>query len=189
MNLKCFDSPLSLCLALLMLQSIVACQRTKYHHDVKVDENLGFEIFENNLPVNWIIYAPEDAVYRVTADTNVYCEGKKSLRFDLIESAHKGEENYTGFTSEFISLTKGKGRCQLSFRVINQGAKFMVYVNATNAKSSGGSPVLIEETASFSAWKRYEATIDIPDDMWLRFEIKIFGTGVFRIDDVRINQL
>ncbi|MFN5830300.1 MAG: hypothetical protein ACK46R_06080, partial [Bacteroidota bacterium] len=74
-------------------------------------------------------------------------------------------------------------------RVINQGAKFMVYVNATNAKSSGGSPVLIEETASFSAWKRYEATLDIPDDMWLRFEIKIFGTGVFRIDDVRINQL
>ena len=57
--------------------------------------------------------------------------------------------------------------------MINQGAKFMVYVNSTNAKSSGGSPVLIEETASFSAWKRYEATLDIPDDMWLRFEIKI----------------
>ena len=49
MNLKCFDSPLSLCIALLMLQSIVACQRTKYHHDVKVDENLGFEIFEPEL--------------------------------------------------------------------------------------------------------------------------------------------
>ena len=87
MNLKCFDSPLSLCIALLMLQSIVACQRTKYHHDVKVDENLGFEIFENHLPVNWIIYAPEDAVYRVSADTNVYCEGKKSLRFDFYLAA------------------------------------------------------------------------------------------------------
>jgi hypothetical protein len=65
MNLKCFDSPLSLCIALLMLQSIVACQRTKYHHDVKVDENLGFEIFENNLPVNWIIYPDLSVLVRL----------------------------------------------------------------------------------------------------------------------------
>jgi hypothetical protein len=35
-----------------MLLSIAACQRTRYYHDVKVDENLGFEFFENNLPVN-----------------------------------------------------------------------------------------------------------------------------------------
>ncbi len=98
------------------------------------------------------------------------------MRFDLIESAHKGEENYTGFTSEFISLTKGKGRCQLSFRVINQGAKFMVYVNATNAKSSGGSPVLIEETASFNAWKRYEATLDITFCSYKK--LAIFTTNV-----------
>lgn len=189
MKLKCFDSLLSLCLALLMLLSIAACQRTRYYHDVKVDENLGFEFFENNLPVNWIIYAPEDAVYRVSADTHVYCEGKKSLRFDINESGHKDEFNYTGFTNELIALTKGKGRCQLSFMAINQGAKFIVYVNATNAKSSGQSPLIIEEISSFNAWKRYEATVNIPDEMWLRFEIKIFGNGVFRIDDVRINHL
>jgi hypothetical protein len=35
-----------------MLLSIAACQRTRYYHDVKVDGNLGFEFFENNLPVN-----------------------------------------------------------------------------------------------------------------------------------------
>jgi hypothetical protein len=177
------------CITLLLLFSFTACLRTKLHHDSKAGENLGFEYFDNNLPVNWIIYDPKDLACKVTADTIVFCEGKQSLRFEILKSDDKEVVNYTGFTKEFMTSTKGAGLLELSFSVINEGTKFMIYANSTKAKSSGDRPILIEEKTSFHEWKRYKVMVNVPAEMWLRFEIKINGVGVFHIDDVKINQL
>jgi hypothetical protein len=162
---------------------------TKVPRDSSAGPNMGFEFSLNGLPANWILYDPPQADYTISLDTMNPKEGKQSLRFDIRKCPEEGRVNYTGFTNEFPELTKAGGRYKLSFWIKNRGLQYRIYAGGTKAKESVGNPVILEDSATFTEWKKMEFETRIPADMWLRFEIRLKGVGSFQIDQVEIEKL
>jgi hypothetical protein len=174
---------------LLLVLCSASCLDTKVSRDSSAGPNLGFEFSHNGLPANWILYDPPQFDYSISLDTSNPMEGKQSLRFDVRKSPEEGRVNYTGFTNEFPDLTKAGGRYRLSFWIKNKGLHYRIYAGGTKAKESDGNPLILEDSATFTEWKKMEFETRIPVDMWLRFEIQLKGEGTFQIDQVEIKKL
>lgn len=174
----------------ILLFACPSCLNTITPRDSAAGLNLGFENSKSGLPANWILYDPPQAEYTISLDTVQFTEGRQSLRFDIKRAALKGPLTYTGFTNEFIELTRGGGRYTLRFRVMNEGTRPEIIVSAVKAKGNGKgpAPVRLQVPRQVTTWTLYEATLDIPPDYWLKFEAKIFEEGIFHIDDVTIEQ-
>lgn len=174
--------------AVMLLIILPSCLHTISPRNSAAGLNLGFEHSKNGLPANWILYDPPQSTYKITLDTVQFAEGKQSLRFDITRAASTGPLTYTGFTNEFIALTKGGGRYTLRFRITNAGTRPEITVSAVKAKGNGNGPVPVrlQVPREVTTWTLFEATIDVPPDHWLKFETKIFEEGTFRIDDVTI---
>jgi hypothetical protein len=174
---------------LLFFCCLTACLETKSPKDPLAGPNLGFEFTADGLPANWIFFQPNQFDCSISLDSTAPREGKQSLRFDIRSSPQNGRMNFTGFTKEFPELTKGGGHYRLSFWIKNSGTQYRIYAGGVKAKESGSKSVVIEDSASFSEWKKMVIETDIPKDMWLRFEIRLKGKGTFQLDQVEIEKI
>lgn len=128
-------------LMVLNVLSLQGCLHTKGPIEHQAGENLGFELLEDGLPVNWIFYTPPRSEYRIWCDTLLFTEGKQSLRFDLYRINENDRVNFTGFTNEFQSQSHGGGKFRLSFKAMNQGMRHEIYINRVKEKESGTHPI------------------------------------------------
>ena len=129
----------SVCLFVLFLQcTFMACMKmSETYTDPEAGLNGGFEIEQNGLPVNWMLYTPNtvsDASFNIILDTENYVEGKQSLLFDVRECSSIGGRMSPGFTNEFSEIGQfaGEGTYLLSFQLKNTGAQVSVEAGAVS---------------------------------------------------------
>ena len=155
--------------------------------------NGSFEVSQNGLPVNWLMYTPNtvpDADFHIILDTEIFKEGKQSLKFDVKRCSSTGGWKSPGFTNDFFEIGRytGEGHYKLSFWVINAGTEFSITAGGVAAKV-GNMTTLIKAHEQIDNWRLLEYTIDIPNDRWLRMQLNILQPGTFWIDDIRIERV
>ena len=173
---------------------LVSCnQMSEHRRDNSAGLNGGFEISENGIPVNWLMYTSKtvpNADFKIILDNKDFKEGKQSLRFDVKECEEVGGWRSPGFTNEFFEVGRyyGQARYKLSFWIKNNGSKFKI--TAGGVASKGGDMItLIESDEDIIAWKKIEYEIEIPEERWLRMELNIIRPGTFWIDEIKIEKL
>jgi hypothetical protein len=169
-----------------------SCQKfTQLEEDSSAGINGSFEIWKNDLPVNWLMYTPStvpDANFEIVMDNHQSKEGNYSLRFDVTSCSSIGGWRSPGFTSEFFSVNRFKGEqsYKISFWVKNEGAEFKISAGPVSTKE-GNMQVLISSNQNIPDWKYYEYIVNIVSEQWLRMELNILSQGSFWIDDININ--
>ena len=72
----------------------VGCVKmSEYVEDKSAGLNGSFEVSENGLPVNWIMYTPNtipDADFQIILDKDIFKEGKQSLKFEVERCSSTG---------------------------------------------------------------------------------------------------
>lgn len=173
---------------------ISACTKMSEHQkDPSAGLNGGFEITQNGLPVNWLMYTTNtvpDSDFEISFDKITYEEGKQSLRFDVSKCNSFGEWRSPGFTNEFFDSEKfeGKGTYKLSLWVMNDGSTFKISGGGVSSHE-GDMKTLVETDEQIEEWRLLEFSIDVPEDRWLRIQLNILQPGTFWIDDVRIERI
>ena len=166
-----------------------SCLHTRTTTEISAGTNLGFEVLEKGLPVNWIFYDPPGFDYRILPDSSNPKEGRYALHFEIRKSSDEGRINFAGFTNEFREECQSDGKYRLTFWLRNKGCRFRILVNAVNEKTSAGQAIVKEESARIGDWKQYSIETSVPAGMWLRFEIQLKEVGDFYIDDVKIRKI
>lgn len=170
---------------------LTACKEmSEKETDKTAGINGGFEIIENNLPVNWLMYTPNtvpNSDFTITFDSTFYIEGKQSLRFDVKKCLTTGGWTSPGFSNEFSETGSftGEGIYKLSFWVKNDGSKFLIEAGGVSAME-GDMNTLIESDEQIEEWKFLQYEINVPEDRHLRMQLNILQPGTFWIDDIQI---
>jgi hypothetical protein len=179
-------------LSLFLLVS--ACQQmSEKETDKSAGLNGGFEISQNNLPVNWLMYSPNtvpNAEFEIVLDKTIFKEGKQSLRFDVKNCSSTGGWHSPGFTNEFTESGQfeGEGTYKLSFWIKNNGSKYRINAGGVTPME-GDMRKLIESDQQTEDWKYLEYKISVPKDWHLRMELNILQPGTFWIDDIQITKI
>jgi hypothetical protein len=157
--------------------------------DESVGLNGGFEVVQQGLPVNWLVYAPGTLPagdYDLVIDTLDYKEGRQSLRFDVRACSPNGGWYSPGFSRE-LKATPGT-TYTVGFWVKNDGAEYLVRIGGVSA-TEGAYETIVRSRASLSAWTHHEHRYTVPSGFdRIRLEVNIVGPGVFRIDDISITE-
>jgi hypothetical protein len=178
----------------LAMTQVLGCGQFSEHvSDKSAGLNGGFEISQDGLPVNWLIYTPatvKDSSFDVVFDREVFKEGRQSLRFDVDRCSSVGGHRSPGLTNEFYEIGKyrGEGRYRLSFWIKNSGTEFAVAAGGVSAKK-GSMRTLVRDSAQIREWRRFEYTIEVPEKQWLRMELNILRPGTFWIDGIEITKV
>ena len=173
---------------------VSACQQySEKETDKSAGLNGGFEISQNDLPVNWLMYSPNtvpNADFEIGLDKTIFKEGMQSLRFDVINCSSTGGWHSPGFTNEFTESGqfKGEGTYKLSFWVKNDGSKYRVSAGGVSPME-GDMKKLIESDQQIEDWKYLEYEISVPKEWHLRIELNILQPGTFWIDDIQITKV
>jgi len=177
-----------------LLFTISGClQMSEWEIDKTAGLNGGFEIVNNNLPVNWFMYSPNtvpNSDFKIAFDKNIFKEGKQSLRFDVKNCSSTGGRLSPGFTNEFydIGVFEGEANYKFSFWIKNNGTKFRVEAGGV-APYKGDIKVLIESDEQIEDWKYFEYKINVPKDRHLRIQLNVLASGTLWIDDVQIAKI
>ena len=173
---------------------LTACNPLSEHEVSAVaGMNGGFEVTQNGLPVNWLMYTPntvKDGEFQVVLDREIVKEGLQSLKFEVERCDPRGAARSPGFTNEFYDIGKyqGPGSYRVSFWIRSSGADFAVSAGPVSAKT-GDMQLLIRDDSEISEWTQFEYTIDIPEERWLRMQLNVLGPGTLWIDDVRVTKV
>lgn len=193
MNLKSIDlKKLSFKTSCLGLIFTTACmgQMSESYHNPKVGFNGGFEVIQNNLPVNWLVYTQhttKEGQFSIQSDSSVYFAGKKSLRLDIEKCSDKGGRFSPGIAQE-LKVNAGE-TYEIKARIRNQDTKFTLHASAVNAFHHGPIVDLVS-LSSGNEWIEYRTSIQIPEKMEsLRLELNVLSPGNLWIDDVQINRI
>jgi len=156
----------------------------------KVGLNGGFEVTENELPVNWLFYTKntcKNGDFDIITDTTDFKEGKQSLKFNIRSCSDKGDRFSPGIANE-MEVNSGE-TYKVSFWFKNTGCKFYYKIRGVSAKTGIEIPMQIS-TEVANDWKLVETTYTIPTQMnRLRFELNVISPGSLWIDDVKIKKL
>ncbi|MCB0265699.1 MAG: hypothetical protein KDH95_21745 [Calditrichaeota bacterium] len=151
--------------------------------------NGSFEISENGLPVNWLMYTPNtvpDADFQIILDKESYKDGKQSLKFEIKRCLPTGGRHSPGFTNEWFD--KKEGRYLISFWIKTSGTAYRIRAGGVEAKS-GDMRTLIDGYEKIDDWKYLKYEIVVPKGRWLRMELNILNAGQFWIDNVKIEKI
>ncbi|PIP54539.1 MAG: hypothetical protein COX07_04790 [Bacteroidetes bacterium CG23_combo_of_CG06-09_8_20_14_all_32_9] len=157
--------------------------------------NGGFEVFQNGLPVNWLMYTSKtvpNSDFKIILDKSVFKEGQQSLKFEVKKCTGKAAWRSPGFTNEFFEVDKfmGEATYRISFWIKNSGTKFRITTACVKAMTGDDSlKKIIEENTEIVNWKYMEIDINIPKDYWLKMELSILEPGTFWIDDIKIDKI
>jgi hypothetical protein len=152
--------------------------------------NGGFEITENGLPVNWLVYTKKTAGsgdFDIITDTTDFTEGKQSLKFQVRSCADKGDRFSPGIAHEMEAIAGETYK--VSFLLKNSGCKYYYKIKGVSLKSGADEPMLISSEKT-EGWKLIANQYTIPAEMnRLRFELNVISPGSFWIDDVKIEKV
>ena len=186
-NLKLPAKLVSLFFFLLVFQS---CLKMSEHiEDSTAGLNGSFEISQDGLPVNWLLYTPNivpKSEFEMLLDTKIYKDGKQSLKFKVNRCTETGGWMSPGFTNQFFD--KGEGIYKLSMWVKNEESEFIISAGGVSY-NKGNMITLIKSKEQISDWKLLEYEIEVPSENSFRLEVNILQPGTFWIDDIRIDKL
>lgn len=152
--------------------------------------NGGFEVFQKQLPVNWLVYTQKtvkEGKFTISSDTNVYFEGKKSLHFNVENCSNKGGRFSPGIAQE-IPVNVGESY-EISARIKSNASAFVIKSSAVNAFNHSAETILQKNEAK-EEWTLYKATLKIPEKMErLRVELTVLSGGELWVDGIQINKL
>ncbi len=160
---------------------------TKKGDDCKM--NGSFEIIKDGYPVNWAFYSPETVPYsdfNIVSDTIQYKDGKRSLQFHINKCGDSiGGWHSPGFFKEF-KVIPGEVY-KVSLWVINKNCRLRVKVETGMKGVPGISKTFISTQATFSEWKYFEDSLQIPAKNYnIRFEANILSPGSIWFDAIKI---
>lgn len=177
---------------------------SEIRRDGNAGYNLGFEIVDRDMPVNWFFKTERvinhwskagDVVdFDVVVDQHDAKEGVKSLRY-VIHKCITSDQNmkyyayYPGFFNEF-QLEPG-GTYRVSFWVKNNGCEFEVITSAVKAK--GGeycASAIVRSDTAIHEWTRFSMVQELCPWMDnLRIEVNVKSPGVFQMDALSIERI
>lgn len=168
-------------------------QKSEIVTDTSAGLNGGFEIVEEGLPVNWLMYTNKtvpNSDFEIVLDKKIVKEGTQSLRFDVLKCSSVGSWQSPGFTNEFFDSGKfeGDAKYKVSFWVKNNGATYKIAGGGVGALE-GEMKLLIEDNEQIDEWRLLEFEINVPKERWLRLELNIIQPGTFWIDDISIQKI
>ena len=191
MNFK-GNIPLTFIIGLALL--LLACsQMSKQIQNKSAGLNGGFEVSKNGLPVNWLLYTSKtvpNADFEIILDKKDFKEGKQSLRFDVKKCEEFGGWRSPGFTNEFSESGpfEGPGIYELSFWIKNQGALFKISAGGAGPKEGEMETLLVSDQL-IEDWKHFKYEVTVQKERHLRMQLNILRSGIFWIDDVKINKM
>jgi hypothetical protein len=152
--------------------------------------NGNFEIVEENLPVNWLIYTKNTVKtgdFNFTFDHTNFKSGKQSLRFDVKNCSSEGGWHSPGIAQEIPA--KSGEEFSISFWVKNTGSDFSF--NVAGVSTFGrGETTIIKPTNKTGEWILYKTTYKMPEEMTkLRLEFNVLQAGTVWIDDVVVERI
>lgn len=155
--------------------------------DDKTGINGGFETFENNLPVNWLVYTEKtigNGDFDILPDSEDVKEGKKSLRFTVRECSAQGGRFSPGVAREMDAVPGSVYR--LSIQIKNEGTLYRISAGGVTGET-GEVKLLTETSVTNSAWTLLTFNVPISADYSrLRFEISVLSPGTLRVDDLQV---
>lgn len=185
--------PLTFILSFMMLIFMSCKQMSESVIDKSAGLNGGFEIIQNDLPVNWLMYTPNtvpDSDFKIILDNENFIEGKQSLKFDVKHCQTTGGWYSPGFTNQFheVGSFKGEASYEVKFWIMNDGTRFRINAGGVSA-FEGEMKTVLEDDEDIGQWQMVEFNVDVPKDMELRLELNILEPGTFWIDDVQIKKI
>lgn len=176
----------------LIVLSLNACTQ-KLSESIKNEKegiNGSFEIIEENLPVNWLVYTPKTikkSDFDFFTDNTEAINGKNSLKFVVRNCSNVGGHLSPGISQEIE--VEPKNTYIIKCWIKNDGSKFRIKSNAVSAFSKDKGEI-IESNTSKQDWVLYELTTTIPEKMKrLRLEINVLESGTVWIDDISISKV
>lgn len=184
---------LTIILSLIMLIFMGCKQMSESVIDKSAGLNGGFEIIQNDLPVNWLVYSPNtvpDSDFKIILDNENFIEGKQSLKFEVNRCQNTGGWYSPGFTNQFheVGSFKGEASYKVKFWIMNDGTRFRINAGGVSALEGEMKTVLVDDE-DIGQWKMFEFIVDVPKGMELRLELNILEPGTFWIDDVQIKMM
>lgn len=176
---------------LVLLYILVSCkQMSELVTDDSAGLNGGFEISQNGLPVNWLMYTSNtvaDSKFEIILDQEYFVEGKQSLKFEIESCSSYGGTNSPGFTQQF-DVTPEQ-RYEISFWTMNSGTQFQVKAGSVSPMT-GDMKILFQSDSSYQDWKQHKLkAVTVKKDEQLRIEVNILRPGSFWIDDIKILEI
>ncbi|MFY8020610.1 MAG: carbohydrate binding domain-containing protein [Bacteroidia bacterium] len=169
--------------------SLMSCsaQMSESKKNTQVDFNGSFEVFEDGLPVNWLVYTSKTVKtgdFSISSDANEFKLGKQSLRFDIKNCSAAGGRFSPGIAQE-IPVKSGE-TYTVSFWAKNTGSDFVCTIAGINSFARGSTTSLKSNNNS-GEWTYYTAQYQIPEKMdQLRIELNILQGGTVWLDGIEI---
>ncbi len=149
--------------------------------------NGGFEIVQDGLPVNWLVYAPGTLPmgdYDLVIDTTDFKAGTQSLKFVVRQCSPDGGWYSPGFSRE-LEAPAGSTYV-IGFWAKNEGSEFLVRAGGISAKQ-GTYDTIVRSRANLPAWTHFEYRYTVPEGFnRIRLEVNVVRPGVFWIDEITI---
>lgn len=150
--------------------------------------NGGFEVTQNGLPVNWLVYTPRTIPtgdYDLIIDTVEYKAGKQSLKFLVRDCSRDGGNRSPGFSKEYRASPAAT--YTVGFWVKNEGAEFRARIGGVSAEE-GHYETIVQLAEDIPTWRYYEREYTMPSEFdRIRFELNVLRPGTFWIDEVTIS--
>ena len=160
----------------------------------KLNPSLGnngnFEIVEEKLPVNWLVYTKNTVKtgdFDFIFDNTDFKSGKQSLRFDVKNCSAEGGWYSPGICQEITA--KSGEEFSISFWAKNSGSEFSFNTAGISTFGKEGTNI-IKSTNNSGEWVQYKTTYKIPENMnKLRIEFNVLQAGTVWIDDVVVERI
>ena len=177
-----------ICLSTVFILS--SCKKFSEHiSDKESGLNGGFEVSQNGIPVNWLMYTANtvpNSEFEIVLDKDEFKEGVQSLNYSVVKCNSAGGWLSPGFTNQWID--RGEGTYEINFWIKNEGTSFKFSAGGVSPKG-GEMKLLVEENKDIKTWTSYKYKVEVPKDMSLRVELNILSPGSFWIDDFSINKI
>lgn len=158
--------------------------------DTNAGVNGGFEITQNEMPVNWQFYTQKTTGkgnFVIGLDKKNFKEGKQSLKFSVADCSSEGGRFSPGLAQEIPA--KEGDEFTVKFWVKNSECEFLVKINGINATESDNG-INFKSGDNSDEWKQLKFKYTIPKEMnRLRIEINIIKPGNFWIDYFEIEKM
>ena len=158
--------------------------------DTNAGVNGGFEITQNEMPVNWQFYTQKTTgkgKFIIELDKKNFKEGKQSLKFSVADCSSEGGRFSPGLAQEIPA--KEGDEFTVKFWVKNSESQFLVKINGVNATESDNG-INFKSSDNSDDWKQLKFKYTIPKEMnRLRTEINIIKPGNFWIDNFEIEKM
>ena len=188
---RIFSNVLSHVFGLSLFFGLMSCstQMSESKFIPSMGNNGNFEIVDDNLPVNWLVYTKNTVKtgdFTITFDKTDFKAGTQSLHFDVKSCSGEGGRFSPGISQE--QAAKEGDVYRIKFWAKNNGSSFKFCVNGVSAFGRG-EPIYVASNNTSAEWMEYTCTYTVPKGMdKLRLEFNVLQPGNVWIDEVLVEK-